>query len=263
MFWFYSKSFIINITIRFPTVIVRLVELSLNPSAFIWISAEESCHHQLRRVRDEHEQVNRITSMTSYETIMKDIHMYVMSYLNEDIFSEKANFDWRQQVTLVSLGQAVSDDVLWRDSWSWSRQEFHQLRWHRGLARARVRNIQHCPGLKTSQFVAFKPISTLCNEDTSILEFPGCVMAVLSLVLTLSHHRSVFRCHQEPGINWDMRPENTTHIRHSGRIRNGQLQRSVWCVYYTPLWLTISQDDSQDLSLIRDVIVGVGVMVSP
>ena len=42
---------------------------------------------------------------------MKDIHMYVMSYLNEDIFSEKANFDWRQQVTLVSLGQAVSDDV--------------------------------------------------------------------------------------------------------------------------------------------------------
>ena len=91
--------------------------------------------------------------------------------INEGILK---SFDWRQHPLVSPESGSVS---LYRDSWC--RQEFHQLRWLEGLAGVGVRNIQHW--LKTSQFVAFKPISTLCNEDTSILEFPGWLPVLCSL----------------------------------------------------------------------------------
>ena len=143
---------------------------------------------------------------------------------------------------------AVSDDVLWHlvaaDKSSISSGD--------SGARAGVRNIQHCPELKTSQFVAFKPISTLCNEDTSILEFPGCNGGnVLGANIVTSPQ--CVQMSPEPSINW------RTHIRNSCRSRCLNLDnfRAAVCDVYTlfALWMTISQDDSQDLSLIMSLLV--------
>ena len=155
---------------------------------------------------------------------------------------------WRIDVSTPLVSPESGSVSLYRDSWC--RQEFHQLRWLEGLAGARVRNIQHW--LKTSQFVAFKPISTLCNEDTSILEFPGCLwFPVLWLgnggvILTRRWH-----CHSTAAhINWIW--ERRTHSREIHETLTPQVARiftslmqtyNFSCVMFTQCLLLAVNDN--------------------